>query len=868
RGPRGADPSPPGRPAAGGRPRAPGARPAPERSAARGGGGAGRRRPPETVVVAAALAADVAARARPWVRRAAALGRRAGRHAGAWTLLGLRRAAALGRRAGRHAGAWACAGRAAAAPLGLRARRAAAASLGRMGRRLAGVELDPATFPSRARAWLAGLAAALVPVQEQAARGWEQVVRQDAPALGRKGRALARATERGSGRALLATGRGGLRAWRWSRPLLVPVRQLAAAVVPRLVVLLAVLGLAGWFAPGPLLGAAASLAAVDRTPFRPLAQRSTVTAVDGTELGVVHGGQNRRLVPLDQVPPLVRRLVAVAEDRRFYEHDGFDQAAIVRAALANARSGQVTQGASTITQQLVKQNLVGADRSALRKVRELVLTVAVERRTSKRQLLDRYLNEVYFGNGAYGIAAAAETYFGLPPGQLRAEQAALLATLIRAPTRLDPWRDPAAVLTRRNALLREAAAAGALSPAAARAASGAELGVAPQPIRPGIADPDLVRAVEAEIAARPELGPDPATRLRRFRTGGWSVRTTIDPTLQAHVRRAAGAGADRMHVSGAAVAVVEPGTGRIRALASRRPADLGQLELATDGRRQPGSAFKPLAAIAGLEAGLDPATTLEGRSGVTFDLEPEDWEVHNFGDGDHRSVDLAGALRDSVNSAMAQVGVAAGAERLADVAGRLGIDEPAALGPAVERGPAIALGGVSHGVTALEMAGAYAAIAADGAYVRPTLIERITGDRGQEILRRAPDPTRAVDRAVNARVRSMLQEVVTSGTGTQAALPGWQPFGKTGTSQDRADAWFVGAVPDLAAAVWIGDPRSRTPMPTATGGTVAAPLWREVMTAALAGTPPTNFSPAGDLPPRTPVALPDPRPPSSHPTPE
>jgi membrane peptidoglycan carboxypeptidase len=725
--------------------------------------------------------------------------------------------------------------------------------------RLAHAGLDPAGLRRRSRRWLADLRAAMPAVQEDALTSWQQFVTTDLPHLHRQATTTVDRAATLNAWALGAMGRGTVRGWRLVRPVLQPPRRIAAVLVPRLAVVLVVVGLAGWFAPGPLLGVAASMTTIDGAPFRPLAQRSTVVAADGGVLGVVHDGRNRRVVPLDTIPPLVRRLVALAEDRRFFEHDGYDQEAIVRAAMVNARAGGVNQGASTITQQLVKQNLVGADRSPLRKVRELVLTVAVERETTKQELLARYLNEVYFGNGAYGVAAATETYFGTTPDQLRPDQAAMLAVLIRAPARLDPWRAPAAVVERRNALLRAAAADGLLSARQAKDAARAGLGLLPRPRRPAITDPDLVRAVEAEIAARPELGDTPAERLGRYRTGGWTVMTTLDPAVQQAARRAAQQGPARLGVGGAAIAVVEPGTGRIKALASRRPEGMGQLELSIGGRRQPGSAFKPVAALAALEAGLDPKAQLEHRNERVWNLDPEDWEVHNFADSDAPPVDLAGALKDSVNSAFAQVGVAVGTERLADMAGRLGIDVDAALGPPAEQGPAIALGGVRHGVTALEMAGAYAAIADDGRFVRPTLIERIVGPDGRDVLRRAPDPRPAADPAVAAQVRSMLQEAVRSGTGTQAGLPGWDPFGKTGTSQDRADAWFVGAVPGLAAAVWIGDPQARTPMPTATGGTVAAPLWRDVMSAALAGRSPTLFPPPPPLPVRPPLPLPTPR---------
>ena len=704
------------------------------------------------------------------------------------------------------------------------------------------------------RRYLSELSVAVRPLQENALCAWEEALATTGPALRRSAQALAGVTPCA---ALVAVRITRLRARR-ARPLVRVAVRATALVAPRLVVVATVVAIVGWFAPGPFLDAAATITAVERSPFRQLEQRSVVTAADGTALGVVHADQNRRVIDLETVPPIVRRLVLLAEDRRFFDHDGFDQSAIVRAAVANVRRRGVAQGASTITQQLVKQNLVGADRSPLRKIRELVLSVAVERQTSKQELLARYLNEVYFGNGAYGIAAAAETYFGTTPELLRAEQAALLATLIRSPSGLDPWRAPARAKAKRDQLLRIAGEEGALSPVVARQLTTADLGVLAAPRRPSIGRPALVRAVEAEIAARPELGRSPAERLQRFRSGGWSVETTIDPALQESARQAADKHASRIGASGAAIAAVEPGTGRIRALHSRRPPELAQLDLASAGRRQPGSAFKPLAALAALEAGLDPLQPLEGRSGVVFDLGRERWKVHNFADADHPPPDLGTALRDSVNSAFAQIGVATGADRLADVAERLGVNTADALGPPSERGPALALGGLRHGVTPLELAGAYAAIADDGRYVAPTLIERIVDSNGREVLRRGPAPEPSVDPAINAVVRSMLQTAVSAGTGTQAALPGWAAFGKTGTSQDRADSWFVGAVPHLATAVWVGDPKGRTPMPAATGGTVAAPAWRDVMVTALNGRSAVGFVAGTSLPPRPTLTVPAP----------
>lgn len=533
-----------------------------------------------------------------------------------------------------------------------------------------------------AQRWWVDLRAAAEPLQQDALSACRQLIRVDAPKAARATGKVVEGTAHGvaAGAALVARA-----AARMAPACGAPSARRLAVIAPWILVPVLVLTATAWFAPGPVLQLAARQVDLQDPPFRPLPQRSAVLTADGTPLGTVHAGENRRVVPLASVPPLVRRLVLAAEDHRFFEHEGFDQPALVRAGLANARAGEVRQGGSTISQQLVKQNIVGDDRTPLRKVRELILAVAVEKSASKNQLLERYLNQVYFGAGAYGIAAAAETYFGTTPEHLRPEQGALLAALIRSPTRLDPWTDRDQILVRRNEVLRFAGEEGVLDDTAVQELSDRDLGLLDKPATPQVFHPDLMGVVEREIARRPELGPDPSSRLRRFRSGGWRVETTISSPAQAAAERGLDDRPAPGMPSSGAVALVEPGTGRIRALHSRRPPQLAQLELASSGRRQPGSAFKPLAAVAALEAGLDPAQPLEGRTGLSFRVGKERWPVDNFGDRDHGSVDLARALRDSVNSAFAQLGVAVGTEQLAELTTRFGIDAPAALGPPSER---------------------------------------------------------------------------------------------------------------------------------------------------------------------------------------
>lgn len=562
-----------------------------------------------------------------------------------------------------------------------------------------------------------------------------------------------------------------------------------------------------------------------------LAERSTVAAADGTTVAVLHDGVNRRSVPHEQIPDVMRRAVIAAEDQRFWSHDGYDIGAVARAALADLQALEVTQGASTVSQQLAKMNFTASEPTVARKAKELVYAVALERRFSKDELLDRYLNQVYFGSQAYGVQAAAEEYFGTRAEDLTLEQAALLAGLIRAPVATDPRTDPDAAKARRNQVL---AAMGA-----GREALEAPLGVIEH--RPPLnTEPFVVEAVKREFLANPAFGATEEDRRRLLLSGGLEIHTTVEPGVQHAARTAAEAVPDGL---GSAVVAVDPRTGAVVALHDGGLAGDRFFDVATQGRRGPGSTFKPLAAVAALEDGMPPWQIMVGDSPVEIQYRPDrsPWQVRNFKDASYGFVDLREAVVNSVNTAFAQLGVALGPDRIATVAQRLGIDVDAALGPPSERGPSLALGGLAYGVSPLELASAYGTFAANGTHVLPHLIERVVGPDGTEIYRAAPAPRPVIDPAVNAEMVGMLQDAVDEGTGTAAALPAWKPLGKTGTSEGSADAWFVGAVPVLSAAVWVGDPSSARPVSGLTGGSYAAPIWRTFMAAALDGRKPVAF---------------------------
>jgi penicillin-binding protein 1A len=383
------------------------------------------------------------------------------------------------------------------------------------------------------------------------------------------------------------------------------------------------------------------------------------------------------------------------------------------------------------------------------------------------------------------------------------------------------------------------AEAGYLSGPAAAAATAAPLGVVP-PRPPENPEPFVVEAVKREFLANPAFGATEEDRRRLLHTGGLRIQTTVDPSLQEAARAATRWVPESL---GSALVAVDPRSGGIVALYDGGTAGTGHFDVATQGSRQPGSTFKPLVAAAALEAGMPEGQQLVGNGPIELDYPgaPEPWQVDNFDAHDFGWVGLREAVTDSVNTAFAQLGVALGPDRIASMAQRLGIDVERALGPPASRGPSMALGGLTHGVSPLELASAYATFAAGGWRAAPHVIEQEVAPDGRELYRAQPATEVVLDRAVNGAVVDILQDAVATGTGTAAALPGWEVLGKTGTSEGAADAWFVGAVPVLSTAVWVGRPDSEEPIPGVTGGSVSAPIWRAFMAEALQGEKPVRF---------------------------
>ncbi len=576
----------------------------------------------------------------------------------------------------------------------------------------------------------------------------------------------------------------------------------------------------------------------DQTHLPALRERSYVYAGDGTRLAVLHGEENREIVDLDDLPDHVWQAVVTAEDRRFLEHDGFDLPGISRAAVANLRARDITQGGSTITQQLAKNNFLDDSQTLQRKFAELLYAMALEEELEKEELLDRYINEVYFGAGAYGIQAAAEEYWGLDAADLEPQHSATLAGMIRAPGRYSPRGDPEGALTRRDRVLTAMASEEYLTEETAGELTETELDVIEsQPDE--VIEPFVVEAVKRSFLGNDAFGETRDERIELLFGGGLELHTGIELELQEVAREVIG---DHFPepVPTAAIASLEPGTGRVIAFGSAQQFTEEQYDLALQGRRQPGSAFKTFVMIEALRQGIEPDLELDGSSPHTIpigdDRDP-DWRVTNYAGRSFGDIDMVEATRRSVNTYYAQLGEQIGIGSVVDLTEELGFSSLAYGG---YTGLSVAIGGLDRGVTPIEMASAYGTLGNEGVRIEPYLLERVVGGEGV-IWERDGSERRVLDEHVNATAIDILEDAVEQGTGTAARVEGWEVAGKTGTTNDNYDAWFAGTTPALATAVWVGHPTENVRMEEGTGGALAAPLWGDFMSRALEGYEPTPF---------------------------
>ena len=567
-----------------------------------------------------------------------------------------------------------------------------------------------------------------------------------------------------------------------------------------------------------------------------------VYAADGhTILAVLRGSQSRVLVRSDQINPWMKQAIVATEDRRFYEHRGIDLRGMARALLADIEHKSAVQGGSTITQQFVKNQLTGSDRSVTRKLKEATLAWQLEQHWKKDHILTAYLNTIYFGNGAYGVERATRTYFGHSAFKLTLPEAALLAGIPEDPTLYDPVAHPRTAEKRRATVLRLMLDQGIIGQSQFRSAARARM---PKPQRIHLSgirgqSPYFGEYVKQQLID--ELGA------KRVFGGGFRVHTTINMRLQLLARAAIDKWLPSPDGPQAALVAINPSNGAVVAMYGGRSFHESQFNLAVQGERQPGSSFKPFVLATALKEGISPLSTFESKP-VSIFLGNKYWQVNNY-EGEYLgTIDLVKAISASDNSVFAQLTKDVGPSNVARTAHQLGITSP------LHSVFSIGLG--TQAVNPLEMARAYSTFANGGDRVdgkvfgdQPRAITRIENADGEVVYANAPVRKRVLTSDDAHLVTQLLQGVVTGGTGRAAALPDRPVAGKTGTTENYGDAWFVGYTPQLVTAVWVGYPKGLRPMlseyhggPVA-GGTFPAQIWKSFMQSALAsmGARPASF---------------------------
>ncbi|MBE0428567.1 MAG: PBP1A family penicillin-binding protein [Thermoleophilia bacterium] len=576
---------------------------------------------------------------------------------------------------------------------------------------------------------------------------------------------------------------------------------------------------------------------LDEENFLSLGQTSRIYAADGSLLAEIYNVENRTVMPLAAIPKYLQDATIAIEDARYFAHSGLDYRAIGRAAVIDVTEGRLVEGGSTITQQLIKNVYMSDERSFNRKMVEAVMAVQLERSAGKDQILERYLNTIYYGEGAYGVEAAAQTYFGKSVTELDLAESAMLAGLPVSPSTFSPRRDMASAIQRRNLILQKMADQGYISQAIADGA--ASLPVNLKTYHATLNEPYFVEYVKEQLVEK--------YGAKTVFEGGLRVDTSIEPGLQA-----AGLDAIRNTLNeegdpAAALVAIDPATGFIRAMVSSQDFQQSQFNLAVQARRQPGSTFKPYVLTAAVELGADPAKTYYMSKQVDIPMPGgPPWRVSTYDFRYFGVSSLEQAMLRSDNTVYAQLVMDVGPEKTRNVAERLGIKSP------ITPNPSIALGGLGQGVSPLEMSSAYATLAANGLYVEPTAITRVEMPDGTVDYQADPYPRRVVADGVAWTVTQVLKADMERGTSSKANL-GRTAAGKTGSTENLQDAWFVGYTPELSTAVWIGYPDGSIPMTNVHGGSVwgsgfPATIWRIFMQEALKDVPVRDFPPPREMP--------------------
>jgi penicillin-binding protein 1A len=549
-----------------------------------------------------------------------------------------------------------------------------------------------------------------------------------------------------------------------------------------------------------------------------------------TELHV----ERRIFMPLARIPKSLKDAIIATEDRRFYSHWGVDPVGITRAVFQNYRRGRIVEGGSTITQQLTKVLFLTPDKSLERKLKEAVLALELERRYSKDRILEMYLNQVYFGHGAYGVEAAARTYFGKSVSELSLPEAALLAGLPRAPSSYSPFEHPDAARRRREVVLRRMAEFNVLRAAEVTRLARTDLGLIP-PERRRTTGQYFLEYVQQALESK--YGADMVFK------GGLRVYTTVNPSMQLAAEQALRDGLRALEARTAkprpgehpegAVVTLEPQTGYVKAVVGGYDFLRSEFNRAVQARRQPGSAFKPFVYIAALESGFTAATRIEDAP-VAYPVGNTVWKPENYDRKFRGPTTLQQAMEDSINVVTVKLQERIGINRTVQVARRLGIVSP------LDLNLSLALG--TSDVTLLELTSAYGVLANQGVWMPPTAIRHVTTAQGKLLDEHVPEGRDALTPELAYVITHMLRGVVERGTGQAAKALGRPVAAKTGTTNDYSNAWFIGFTPRLATGVWVGYDRPRSLGREETGGRTAVPIWTAYMARVLGDSPREEFA--------------------------
>ncbi|HMJ75274.1 MAG TPA: transglycosylase domain-containing protein [Iamia sp.] len=591
----------------------------------------------------------------------------------------------------------------------------------------------------------------------------------------------------------------------------------------------------------------------------PLSSRSYVYDRFGNQMATFVSAENRDPVEIKDVPRTVTDSVLAAEDSSFYSHDGVNARSIGRALTANIESGDVAQGGSTITQQVVKNAITGGEQDFARKIREAVLAVELEDRYTKDEILERYLNTIYLGSGAYGVQAAAEVYFDKDVAELTWAEGAMLAGIIRCPISCDPFKGRSQTIARRATVLDALYATDRITELDRDIGKFTQLPT--EPNLPQQPDDYFIESVKQQLLDDPRLGDTPTARYNRLYGGGLRIYTTFDQTMYWLAQKARNdtlpnhlgdgtfgldpAPNGSRRIGTAAMAGVEPKNGAVRFLVGGPGFDRYQFDLSQSSNRQVGSTFKTFVLTQAILQGISPNAQIDGSGPCKIPGYPEDNPPGNFGGGGGGPGSLLRQTLSSSNCAFLRLNQIVGPDRVAALAAQMGITTP--LHP---ENASMALG--SDGISPLDMAAAYSVLANDGVKNAPYFIDRVEEADGSVLFAHQAAPERVLPVEVARTVTDILHQNVESGTGRNADLGDQPAAGKTGTTNGPSDVWFVGFTPQLSTSVWVGGTSDNLPLQhvgsSITGGAIPAKTWGAFMSEALRGAPIEEFIPP---PPRT-----------------